>query len=114
MFFAYIMIKLVVRQNDKMTRLTDSPLIWFQRLTAKLWLHVMVTTAACGTIGCVLADTCVTGELDRNFMIIQTSSCTVVNIFGDCERRGDMRTYRPGVTLILVFTVKCSEPASLA
>ena len=61
------------------------PLLWFQRLTAKLWLHVMVTTAGCGDCGCVLAATCVTGELDRNFMIMQTSSCKVVNIFGDCD-----------------------------
>ena len=40
-------------------------------------------TAAEGTAGWVFAETCVTGEFDRNFMIIQTSSCTVVNIIGD-------------------------------
>ena len=59
------------------------PTVLFHLLTAKLWLQVMVMTAEVGTAGWVLADTCVTGELDRNFMIIHTSSCTVVNIMGD-------------------------------
>ena len=52
---------------------------------AKLWLQEMVTTAGVGTAGCVLADMCVTGELDRNFIIMQTSSCIVVNIIGVCK-----------------------------
>ena len=40
-------------------------------------------TAGVGTAGCVLAETCVTGELDRNFIIIHTSSGTAENIMGD-------------------------------
>ncbi len=39
--------------------------------------------AGVGTAGCVLEEICVTGELDRNFMIIHTSSGTVENIIGD-------------------------------
>jgi hypothetical protein len=52
---------------------------------AKLWLHDMVVTAGTGTAGCVLAATWHTGELDRNFIIIHTSSCTVENIIGVCN-----------------------------
>src|SRR5437870_5533146 len=54
----------------------------------------MVTTAGVGTAGWVLDDMWVTGELDRNFIIIQTSSWTVVNIIGDCQtdRQGHYHT----------------------
>ena len=58
------------------------PAEWFHLLTEKLWLQVMVTTAGRGTTGWVLAAMCVMGELDRNFINMHTSSCTVVNIIG--------------------------------
>lgn len=45
----------------------------------------MVVTAGLGTAGWVLAAMWMTGELDRNFMIIHTSSWTVENIIGVCN-----------------------------
>lgn len=43
-----------------------------------------MTTAGVGTTGCVLQLTCVTGELERNFIIMHTSSGVDVNIMGVC------------------------------
>lgn len=45
----------------------------------------MVVTAGLGTAGWVLAAMWMTGELDRNFIIIHTSSWTVENIIGVCN-----------------------------
>ena len=69
----------------------------FQRLTAKCWLAVTVTTDGSGSCGNVLAVMWQMGEFDRNFMIMQTSSGTGENIMGDkcmAELRGGWGSIR--------------------
>ena len=55
----------------------------FHRFTAKCWLAVIVTTDGIGSCGNVLAVMWQMGELDKNFMIMHTSSGNGVNIMGD-------------------------------
>lgn len=62
---------------------------------AKWWLAVMVVTAGVGTAGWVLAATCTTGELDRNFMIMHTSSWFWENIIGLWNQTRNVHQHLP-------------------
>jgi hypothetical protein len=47
-------------------------------------LAVTVTTEGSGSCGYVFAEMWQMGELDRNFMLMHTSSGMLENIIGDC------------------------------
>ena len=52
-------------------------------MTANCCPAVTVTTEGRGSCGYVLAEMWHTGELDRNFMLMHTSSGMLENIIGD-------------------------------